>query len=60
MSNNVKVNLTRDQARLVLGVLTHAADEGERRLAETPEEFDPRDTSIAEVRRIAALIEAGF
>jgi len=58
MSNTVNIHLTLDDARLVLGVLNHAADEGERRTAETPEDFDPADNSVERVRHIAKLIEA--
>lgn len=60
MSKQVTISLSLDDARTVLGILRHAADEGERRLAETPEEFDPRDNSVEQVRHIADRIEAAW
>jgi hypothetical protein len=55
MSKPITVTLTRDEARLVLGILEHSLAEAEQR-RDLPDPYN----SVGSVEQIKARIEAGF
>ena len=57
MSDTITVKLTKDKARLVLGILNHAACEGDRR---GEEGIPDPDNTVATVREIAKQIEEAW